>query len=436
MISPILLAYTILLVLLLALVGFFSGTETAVTSVNRLAIDEKVEKKDKNATVVKWFITNFDRFLSTVLTGTNLVHISLVTIAGVVIQHHLLPFLLPNLPASWHETVSAVILTPIILVFGEILPKSIARRRAVVFSLRAARLLQFFNFILTPLVVTLTWLSNRVQSMLGLSPSHEDQSNNVTREDLETIAELAAEQELVPQNSADMLQMVLELDEKPVANAMTPLVDVCSLPADATVGDVEKMTMETGYSRFPVYNDRVDNIIGVIELRRLIKIEKQRNLDAEAFRKQPIRPFIDKTILFVPETKPINQMLAELRKHAVPMAVIVDEYGGMIGLVTIEDLATQIIGSIQDYGEEDEKPVHKSPNEMICDGKTAIREIEDFFDIEIDNEGFETVAGLVLKLAGHIPNAGEFFKSPPLKLTVLKTEQHRISKVKIVKIPT
>ncbi|MBR5839298.1 MAG: HlyC/CorC family transporter [Victivallales bacterium] len=436
MISPILLAYTILLVLLLALVGFFSGTETAVTSVNRLAIDEKVEKKDKNATIVKWFITNFDRFLSTVLTGTNLVHISLVTIAGVVIQHHLLPFLLPNLPASWHETVSAVILTPIILVFGEILPKSIARRRAEVFSLRAARLLQFFNFILTPLVVTLTWLSNRVQSMLGLSPSHEDKSNNVTREDLETIAELAAEQELVPQNSADMLQMVLELDEKPVANAMTPLVDVCSLPADATVGDVEKMTMETGYSRFPVYNDRVDNIIGVIELRRLIKIEKQRNLDAEAFRKQPILPFVDKSVLFVPESKPVNQMLAELRKHVIPMAVIVDEYGGMIGLVTIEDLATQIIGSIQDYGEEDEKPVHKSPNEMICDGKTAIREIEDFFDIEIDNEGFETVAGLVLKLAGHIPNAGEFFKSPPLKLTVLQTEQHRISKVKIVKIPT
>ena len=118
------------------------------------------------------------------------------------------------------------------------------------------------------------------------------------------------------------------------------------------------------------------------------------------------------------------------------MAVIVDEYGGMIGLVTIEDLAQQIIGSIQDYGEEDEQPVHKSPNEMICDGKTAIREIEDFFDIEIDNEGFETIAGLVLKLAGHIPKAGEFFKSPPLKLTVLKTEQHRISKVKIVKIPT
>ncbi|MBO7534638.1 MAG: HlyC/CorC family transporter [Victivallales bacterium] len=436
MISPILLAYIILLVLLLALVGFFSGTETAVTSVNRLAIDEKVEKKDKNATIIKWFITNFDRFLSTVLTGTNLVHISLVTIAGVVIQNHLIPFLLPNLPASWHETVSAVILTPIILVFGEILPKSIARRRAEAFSLRAAGLLQFFNFILTPLVVTLTWLSNRVQSMLGLSTSHDDKSNNVTREDLETIAELAAEQELVPQNSADMLQMVLELDEKPVANAMTPLVDVCSLPASASVGDVEKMTMETGYSRFPVYNDRVDNIIGVIELRRLIKIEKQRNLDAETFRNQPILPFIDKSVLFVPESKPVNQMLAELRKHAIPMAVIVDEYGGMIGLVTIEDLAQQIIGSIQDYGEEDEQPVHKSPNEMICDGRTAIREIEDFFDIEIDNEGFETVAGLILKLAGHIPKGGEFFKSPPLKLTVLQTEQHRISKVKIVKIPT
>ena len=291
--SPILFAYIVLLIILLALVGFFSGTETAITSVNRLAIDEKVDKKDKNAVIVKWFITNFDRFLSTVLTGTNLVHISLVTIAGVVIQNHLIPFIMPNLPASWHETVSAVILTPIILVFGEILPKSIARRQSEAFSLRAARLLQFFNFILTPLVVTLTWLSNGVQSMLGLSPSQEDNSNNVTKEDLETIAEIAAEQELVPRESADMLQTILELDEKPVANAMTPLVDVCSLPSTASVGDVEKMTMETGYSRFPIYDDRVDNIIGVIELRRLLKIEKQRNLDGEAFRKQPIAPFID-----------------------------------------------------------------------------------------------------------------------------------------------
>ena len=128
--SPILFAYIILLILLLGLVGFFSGTETAVTSVNRLAIDEKVDKNDSNAVIVKWFITHFDRFLSTVLTGTNLVHISLVTIAGVVIQNHLIPFFLPNLPASWHETVSAIILTPIILVFGEILPKSIARRQS------------------------------------------------------------------------------------------------------------------------------------------------------------------------------------------------------------------------------------------------------------------------------------------------------------------
>ena len=435
MISPILFSYIILLVLLLALVGFFSGTETAVTSVNRLSIDEKVEKQDKDAKIVKRFITNFDRFLSTVLTGTNLVHISLVTIAGVVIQNHLIPFLLPSLPARWHETVSAVILTPIILVFGEILPKSIARRQAEAFSLRAARLLDFFNFILTPLVVTLIWLSNRVQSMLGLSPSHEDKSNNVTREDLETIAEIAAEQELVPRESADMLQTVIELDEKPISDAMTPLVDVCSLPIDATVGDVEKMTLETGYSRFPVYKDRVDNIIGVIELRRLIKLEKQDMHDGKTFQDLPISPYIDRSVSFVPESKPINQMLVEFRQHALPMAVVVDEYGGMIGLVTIEDLAQQIIGSIQDYGEEDEQPVHKSPNEMICDGKTSIREIEDCFDIEIDNEGFETIAGLILKLAGHIPFPGETFKSPPLKLIVLKTEHHRISKVKVIKTP-
>lgn len=432
--SPLLLAYLILLVFLLGLVGFFSGTETAITSVNKIAIDEMAEKGNKSAKLVKWFITNFDRFLSTVLTGTNLIHITLVTVAGVVIENHLIPALMPSLPARWHEPVAAIILTPIILVFGEILPKSIARRQAEMFSMRAAPLLSFFNFVLTPLVVLLDKLSNGVQSVLGCS-AKGPMRNNVTREDLETIAEIAAEQELVPRESADMLQTVLELDEKPVVNAMTPLVEVCSLPLTATIGDVEKMTSETGFSRFPVYEDRIDNIIGVIELRHLIKLEKQSSPNRDDFLNRPIAPFVAKSILFVPETKPINEMLVELRRHTIPMAVIVDEYGGMIGLVTLEDLAQQIIGSIQDYGEEDEQPVHKSPNEMLCDGRTAIREIEDFFDIEIDNEGFETVAGLILKLAGHIPTAGEFFKSPPLKLTVLRTEQHRISKVKIVRLP-
>lgn len=436
--SPLLIAYIILLVFLLALVGFFSGTETAITSVNRIAIDENATKGDKRATIVKWFIVHFDRFLSTVLTGTNLVHITLVTIAGVVIQKYLLPIVFPKFPEAWHETISALILTPIILIFGEILPKSIARRQSVLFSLRAAPLLNVFNIILTPLVVSLTWLSNGVQSLLGIrqSASPTDNQSNVTKEDLETIAEIAAEQELVPRESADMLQTVIELDEKPVADAMTPLVDVCTLPETATVGDVENMTMETGFSRFPVYKDRVDNVIGVIELRKLLAAEKQYDGKHDDFRKEPIAPNIDTSVLFVPETKPINQMLVELRKHKLPMAVVIDEYGGMIGLVTIEDLAQQIIGSLLDYGEDDEQPVLTSPNEMLCDGRTPIREIEDFFDLEIDNEGFETVAGLILKLAGHIPSVGETFKSPPLKLTVLATEQHRISEVKIVKLAT
>jgi putative hemolysin len=289
--------------------------------------------------------------------------------------------------------------------------------------------------ILTPITNAITFLSKVAQKVMGLGGNDQQtpDQKNVTKEDLQAIAEIAAEQGMVPQKAGDMLQIVLELDEKPVSNAMTPLVDIVSIPENATAYEVEKLTQETGFSRFPVFKDRVDNIIGVIGLRQLVTAFN--NDDIETFRSRPIKNMVDKSVLFVPESKPINHLIAELRRHYIPMAVVIDEYGGMIGLATIEDLAQQIVGSIQDFGEQDQLPCKPTDDEMTCDGRTPIREIEDAFDVEIDNEGFETIAGLVLKIAGTIPKINATFQYQDFRITVLDKQDHRITKVKIKRLP-
>ncbi len=433
--TPLLTVYLVLIVILLALIGFFAGTETAITSANRLSINEKAEQNDKRAKIVADYKTNFDHFLSLVLTGTNLVNVALVTIAGLVIENYLIKPYFPSIPQSWWETISALIITPIILIYGEILPKSLARQNPEPFSLKAAKPLVISDKILTPLASAITFLSKIAQKIMGLGGNDQQapEQKNVTKEDLQAIAEIAAEQGMVPQKAGDMLQIVLELDEKPVSNAMTPLVDIVSIPENATAYEVEKLTQETGFSRFPVFKDRVDNIIGVIGLRQLVTAFN--NDDIETFRSRPIKNMVDKSVLFVPESKPINHLIAELRRHYIPMAVVIDEYGGMIGLATIEDLAQQIVGSIQDFGEQDQLPCKPTDDEMTCDGRTPIREIEDAFDVEIDNEGFETIAGLVLKIAGTIPKINATFQYQDFRITVLDKQDHRITKVKIKRLP-
>ncbi len=433
--TPLLTIYLILIVILLALVAFFAGTETAVTSANRLSINEKVEQNDKRAKIVADYKTNFDHFLSLVLTGTNLVNVALVTIAGLVIENYLLKPYFQSIPQSWWETISALIITPIILIYGEILPKSLARQNPEPFSLKAAKALVISDKILTPITNAITFLSKVAQKVMGLGGNDQQtpDQKSITKEDLQAIAEIAAEQGMVPQKAGDMLQIVLELDEKPVSNAMTPLVDIVSIPENATAYEVEKLTQATGFSRFPVFKDRVDNIIGVIGLRQLVTAFS--NDDVETFRRRPIKNLVDKSVLFVPETKPINHLIAELRRHYIPMAVVIDEYGGMIGLATIEDLAQQIVGSIQDFGEQDQHPCKPTDDEMICDGRTPIRVVEDAFDVEIENEGFETIAGLVLKIAGTIPKINATFHYQDFRITVLDKQNHRITKVKIKRIP-
>jgi len=432
-----LIIYFLLILMLMSLSAFFSASEIAFTSASKIYLQGLAETGDRKAGCFRSFVLNSERFLGTVLVGNNLANVSLVTIVQVVLSQWIGKsdwftgmFAGEGNFSSGIELLTTGLVTPVVLVFCEILPKALIRNHADAFALQMALPMYWFSRLLYPLISAVTSASRLITRRF------EDRqlsraSGQVTREDLKVMTTLVAEQGLVAREAGEMLQMALELNEKPVETIMVPLVEIRSLPSNATVAELERLTLETGFSRFPVYEKRIDEIVGVVSLRQILASSEVKSLSEEALQKIEITPFLDRNLLFVPESKTVSELLSELRQQNIPMAVVVDEYGGMIGLVTIGDLAEQIVGSIRGEREQDSVMLQRiSSSQFECDGRLDIRELEKHLGFRIENVGFETTAGLVLKLSGHIPVPGELVTYRGYLITVLEVKHHRICRLR------
>lgn len=428
--------YLLLILMLMALSAFFSGSEIAFTSCSKIYLQGLAEAGDRKAGCFSTFFQNSERFLGTVLVGNNLANVSLVTIAQVVLSHWIgecgwFARLYPGDGnfSSGIELLTTALVTPGVLVFCEILPKAVIRNHADAFALQMALPMYWFSRVFSPMIAVVASASRLI------TRRYEDRqllraSGQVTREDLKVISALVAEQGLVAREAGEMLQMALELNEKPVETIMVPLVEIRSLPSNATVAELERLTLETGFSRFPVYEKRIDEIVGVVSLRQILSSAEVKDLSEEALQKLEISSFLDRNLLFVPESKTVSELLHELRQQNIPMAVVVDEYGGMIGLVTIGDLAEQIVGSIRGDREQESALIRRlNASQFECDGRLDIRELEEYLGFRIENVGFETAAGLVLKLTGHIPALGEVVSYRGYLITVMEVKHHRICRL-------
>lgn len=429
--------FLVLAVLLLVLTaGFFSGSETAFTSTSKAFIHDRAEKGDRRALLIQDMLARTERFLGTTLMGTNLAVVSSTTLCQLLVARYLLHTpsferfaAWAHAPWNWESLINTIIMAPLILVFGELIPKSLGRAHAERFSLFLIRPLYLAGWCLVPLV----WGIQKVAALFcrmtvgtevsGLTP-------RVTRDDLRALAELATEQGLVPEAAGSMLQTVFDLDRRPVSTMMIPLVDVASVPIEATVRDVEELSIRTGYARFPVYLERIDEIVGLVSLRGLLYRRQDQ-------RGQPIRPdtpisqFVHRHVVFIPESKPVGELLHELRYQKMPMAVVVDEHGGVVGILTMEDLVEQIVGEIHD--ERDQAPLELcqiAETVYECSGKMDVRELGERLGLDIDHDGFETAAGLVLKLAGKIPEEHDRFVYRNYDIEVLKVEKRRIDRIR------
>lgn len=411
-------AFSFVFILSLVLGAFYSGSETAVVSASKARIDVLAQKESRRALIIKKLWQEPDKMLGIVLVGTNLTS----TAAGVA-GLRLISYALPG-RESLQEFVNTIIMTFIILVFCEILPKTTFRAKADSLALRSASGLQISSIFFRPIVALVTKITNFVVNIAD----KEDRGEKLRcmREELKLLAKMGEKEGVLKKGQLRMIHSVLDLESMAIEKVMTPLVDIVALPKETRIDDFYKTVSQTGFSRIPVYEERVDNMIGVVNVLDVLYSEKPVT---------KIAPFIRRDIRHEPESRRVYSLLREIKGSQNPMVFVVDEYGGVSGLVTIEDLIEEILGEIRDEKDrEEEGAVHQISDKIIeCDGKTEIQWVNTLHGMSIPLGDYNTVAGYVISLMERIPKRGEFIETDRFKMIVLDADSRSIRRVRIQK---
>ena len=372
--------------LCLLMTMFFSAAEMAFIAANRLRLRHLAAEGSVTAARYLEDFRRPERVLSTAMMGVTIAHI----VAGSALTFALLPRL-----GGFAWLVATVTLTPIMLVFGEIIPKAVAREWATSLILRLYRPLTWASTVLTPLVA----LANNIVSgvLRALGGPRVDTRQFVSREELKALLQLEPGEASVSTQEAEMIDKIFDLGDTTVREIMVPLVDVVMLPDTATAAEAIALVRQRGFSRIPIFSQRETNVIGVVTAMDLLRRGGQVRGVPELMR-QPA---------FVPQTKRIDDLLREMQKGRNPLAVVVDEYGGATGIVTVEDIVEQIVGEIQDEHDRTPASVERLPDGSYwVAARPHIDEVNESLDWNLTKQGFETVAGLVLSTLHRIPRTG------------------------------
>jgi len=395
----------------LALTALFSASEMAFIAANRVRLRHLAEEGSQTAARYLEAFRRPERVLATCMMGVTIAHITASSVATWA--------LLPTL-GSWSAVAVTAALTPVMLVLGEVIPKAVAREWATALIRSLFRVIEFLSLVLTPF----TWGANAVVgkalSLFGRTPSSTRQF--VSREELKLLLQMEPEEADVTVSEAEMIDKIFDLGEKTVREIMVPLVDVVALPATAHPDDAVRLVAERGFSRLPLFTDRVFNLIGFVTAMDLLR----RGAQAPDLRS------IMRPATYAPETKRIDALLREMQKGRIQLAVVVDEYGGAVGIVTIEDILEQIVGEIEDEHDRTPATVERLPDGSYrVAGRVSIDELNGSLDWELPKGDFETVAGLVLSTVNRIPAVGEVFQVNRYTFTVLEADERRILRVRI-----
>jgi CBS domain containing-hemolysin-like protein len=394
---------------------FFSAAEMAFIAANRLRLRHLAEEGDVTAERYLEAFRRPERLLAAAMMGVTITHI----VAASAVTFALLPRL-----GGWAWLVAVAIVTPVMLVFGEIIPKAVAREWATSLILRLYRPLTWAARLLTPFVALANGVVGTVLRAVG--GPRLDARQFVSREELKALLQLEPGEAAVSTREAEMIDKIFDLGDTTVREVMVPLVDAVMLPDAASVSEAIALIQQRGYSRIPVYRQRETDVVGVVTSMDLLRRGGQVRTVAEIMRPPT----------FVPETKRIDDLLREMQKSRHQLAVVVDEYGGAIGIVTLEDIVEQIVGEIRDEHDRTPATVERLPDGSYwVAARTNIDELNEALDWALPKGDFETVAGLVLATLHRIPRTGEEFQIPGYTITVLEADARRVSAVKIAPLP-
>jgi putative hemolysin len=431
----------------LALVGinaFFSAAEFSLIAVRQSRVRQLVEQGDARAKVVEALLTDLTRVVSGVQVGITLASLSLGYLGEITLASILSP-LVQAIPRPWaaviaHGTALAVafgLLTVLQVVLGELVPKSLSLARAERVALLIARP---FSWFLNTFRWAIDFLDDAAERFVGALGVVSPHSHTLVRstEELQVMIQQARDRGLLPAAEVKFIQAAMELGQIQAREVMVPRPDVHALPASATLEDTMTMFATTQRSRIPVYEGTLDHILGFVHIKDMIWILLDRARRAEDH--QPLAEFTLRTVLrdalIVPETKPVSELLLEFRARRTGLAMIVDEFGSILGLATLEDILEQMVGEIHDEFDVVERPLTLPDGGMIFDAAIKIRELAARYNIILpEDPSYETVGGFVLTRLGFIPRGSESFEADGYRFTVMEMDHRRVSRLKIKPLP-
>ena len=419
----------LLLIALTFLEGFFVAGEIALVSIRRSRVDQLVDENKPGAKRVRSLLDEPGRFLAVCQLGLTVIGFLASAFAAVSLSHELAGFLASlGMGASTADTLALIVVTVVLalftIVFAELVPKTLALAYAERVALALAVPLDVLGRILSPLVALLTGVTRAITKPFGANVNAEAQ---ITAQELRLIVERGGEQGILEAEEEQMINAVIELGDRRLHQVMVPRVDIIGLRADATFDVAIDLIIEGGHSRVPVYETSVDDVVGILYAKDLLPFLKSDATDRTGLRS------LLRTPVFVPESMTIDDLLHEFQRRKVHMAIVLDEYGGTAGLVTIEDLLEEIVGEIQDEYDVEE-PLVENIGEHLArvDGRASIEDLLDIWDLKIeleDQDEYDTVGGLVYHRIGGIPQVGDEVRMDGLHLTVESTDGRRVSKV-------
>jgi len=408
------------LFVLLALSGFFSSSEIAMFSLAKHRIEAMVEEGRPGADTVEQLKSNPHRLLVTILVGNNIVNIAMSSIAT-----GLLAFYVSQGQAVAIATFG---ITALVLLFGESAPKSYAVENTESWALTIARPLKVSEYLLMPLIVLFDYLTRLVNKITGGRASIE--SSYVTRDEIQDMIKTGEREGVIEEDERAMLQRIFRFNNTITKEVMTPRLDMTAVSADASIEEAMQKCIQSGHARIPVYEGELDNVIGVVHIRDLVRDRNYGEVGEDLELDDLIQP-----TLHVPESKNVDELMSEMRENRMHMVIVIDEFGTTEGLITMEDMIEEIVGEILE-GEEEEPIEEIDDGEVLVKGEVNIEVVNDAMDIELpEGEEFETIAGFIFNRAGRLVEEGEVIEYDGLTIRVEGVENTRITEARLTAEP-
>ncbi len=402
----------------LLLCAFASAAETALTSISRIKLKNLVEEGDQQAAKIEQLLTEPNIFLSTIL---------VVNSVAVIVASSMATVLALRFSAGWGELISTVLISLVVLIFCEITPKTAAVQNPLRWARALVGPVRGTAWVLRPIVRALSVITSVFVRMMGGQIKHHGPF--ITEEELRLLVTVGEEEGVLEEGETEMIRSIFEFADTTAREVMIPRIDMVTLSSIATVTEAVDVALQGGFSRIPVYEESVgvDEIIGILYTKDMLK-QMRENHDS-----LPIRELV-RPAYFVPETKKLDDLLREIRQNRIHMVMVVDEYGSIAGLVTIEDLVEEIVGDIKDEYDREENLYEKiNDNEYVFDAKISIYDFNELMGMHLDDTDYETLGGFVYAQLDKIPSSGDTITYEHMTFTVLATRGRRITKIRVLR---